>query len=346
MEIGSEFWVERDYICDPLEQFYSSGRSALNAIILDVKQRYGIEQVLLPSYCCDSMIIPFVMNLIRVRFYDVKLNIDRKISVEIPNAEKNEALFLMHYFGARIDDLRICGNPSDWAAVIVDGTHSFFSDFLCGLEQEYYFVSFRKWFAVTGIAMAKSRTDKLLFPDESHTEYVRLRNEAFENKLRFIKGESSDKKVFLDKFGQAELLLEKDCNCYTPDVKDYFRLQNNILHKDDIVSTRRANARALISGLCDIEHLSVIVNFDLDTDCPLFVPVVETTGRRNELRKHLIDNKIYCPVHWPVSYYHKGMNDDVQEIYNNELSLVCDQRYTVDDMNRIIECINKFYIEN
>lgn len=346
MEIGSEFWIEQDYVVDQAEQFYLSGRAALNAIILDAKKRYGMKQVLLPSYCCDSMIIPFVKNSVRVRFYDVKLNSERKISVEIPKAEENEALFLMHYFGARIDDFKIHSNTSDWSVVIVDGTHSFFSNLFFEKDPDYYFVSFRKWFGVTGIAMAKTRDGNLPTLDKSNAEYVRLRNEAFGEKLRFINGEQSDKETFLNKFSQAESILDEDCSCYLPDVKDYRRLQNNFLHRDVMLSERKANARALINGLCDIEQLSVIVDFDFDNDCPMFVPVVETTGRRNELRKHLIDNAIYCPVHWPLSSYHKELDDSLDEIYNGELSLVCDQRYTVEDMNRIIDCIKQFYLDN
>ena len=161
MEIGSEFWIDKDYIVDPMEQFYMSGRSALNAIILDVKKKYEVKQVLMPSYCCDSMIVPLIKNQIRVRFYDVYLDNDHKISVEIPKAEKNEVLFLMHYFGAKVRKHHIQGELSDWVTVIEDKTHSFFSDFDSDIDSEYEFVSFRKWFAVSGIAMAKN-TDRSL----------------------------------------------------------------------------------------------------------------------------------------------------------------------------------------
>ena len=76
----------------------------------------------------------------------------------------------------------------------------------------------------------------------------------------------------------------------------------------------------------------------------MFVPVLVPYGKRDELRKYLIENEIYCPVHWPESKYHK-LDERTEYIYQNELSLVCDQRYTESDMNRIVEVI-KTYMEN
>ena len=62
-----------------------------------------------------------------------------------------------------------------------------------------------------------------------------------------------------------------------------------------------------------------------------------------ELRKYLIDNAIYCPIHWPKSKFHNGINQRAEMLYSQELSLVCDQRYGSEDMNRIVECIRKYY---
>ena len=71
----------------------------------------------------------------------------------------------------------------------------------------------------------------------------------------------------------------------------------------------------------------------------MFVPII--VENRDKLRKYLIDKKIYCPVHWPLSNYHKIKVND-QEIYQNELSLICDQRYNLDDMKYIVDVIKEF----
>lgn len=58
------------------------------------------------------------------------------------------------------------------------------------------------------------------------------------------------------------------------------------------------------------------------------------TGDRDALRKYLIDNGIYCPIHWPEVM---GATIGVRE---NELSLICDQRYSEGDMQAIVDAIH------
>ena len=77
--------------------------------------------------------------------------------------------------------------------------------------------------------------------------------------------------------------------------------------------------------------------FDIENmDCPLFVPVIIKNGKRDVIRKKLVDNEIYCPVHWP----HPDANCE-SNLYEMELSLVCDQRYGREDMQRIVDVLNK-----
>ena len=83
-----------------------------------------------------------------------------------------------------------------------------------------------------------------------------------------------------------------------------------------------------------------------EDDCPMFVPILVPEGKRNELRRYLIQRDIYCPVHWPVSPYHKLQKGPETDLYDNELSLVCDQRYTERDMLRMVEAIHEFWKEN
>ena len=63
------------------------------------------------------------------------------------------------------------------------------------------------------------------------------------------------------------------------------------------------------------------------------------TEKRDNLRKYLIDRGIYCPIHWPEVM---GTSAGIRE---NELSLICDQRYSEDDMRAIIETIRQWSVE-
>ena len=66
---------------------------------------------------------------------------------------------------------------------------------------------------------------------------------------------------------------------------------------------------------------------------PVFLPNAE----RNELKKILIENNIYCPNHWKIP---KQIENNTQKnIYNIELSLICDQRYDNIDIESYINAI-------
>ena len=64
-EIGSEFWKENKKYLNENERLFLSGRTALDAIIKDSKKEHIIKSALLPSYCCHTMIEPFLRNDIK-----------------------------------------------------------------------------------------------------------------------------------------------------------------------------------------------------------------------------------------------------------------------------------------
>ena len=93
---------------------------------------------------------------------------------------------------------------------------------------------------------------------------------------------------------------------------------------------RQENARVLYEGLGNrVKFMFPVENMD----CPLFVPIL--LPNRNEVRAHLTKNEIYCPVHWPKP---EGCDSN---IYDLELSLICDQRYGIEDMERIVSVIKE-----
>ena len=69
--------------------------------------------------------------------------------------------------------------------------------------------------------------------------------------------------------------------------------------------------------------------------CPLFVPVTVREGKRKDLQNRLRENEIFCPIHWL-----KPDTGCESNLYDIELSLICDQRYGEQDMLRIVSVIN------
>ena len=73
-EIGGEFWKHQLSACPDHAYniaYLLSGRTALKFIIDDICQEADFRKILLPSYCCESMIKPFLTSGIEVQFYSV-----------------------------------------------------------------------------------------------------------------------------------------------------------------------------------------------------------------------------------------------------------------------------------
>ncbi len=331
MEIGSEFWDiplcnKGNEIFPSNTEWFISGRSALKAIIKDIKSRITLKSVALPSWCCDSMIIPFLKEGVEVKFYPVCFE-DNMLKQSLADVGDCDALLLMDYFGyKRQTDFNFNG------IIIQDVTHSIF--YQKNFEADYTFGSLRKWagFYTGGFAFKRhGRFDVVL--KNTNFEYINLRKSAMDKKSRFINGEI-DNKDFLEDFFLAEEMLEQ-VEITAASQEDISRTDK--LDIDFIKQKRRHNAQVLLN------ELSTLAIFpDLrEEDCPLFVPLLVPDNLRDKLRKYLIDKKIYCPVHWPVSEFHR-LNSKTQKLYEQEISIVCDQRYGEEDMKRICSEIKCF----
>lgn len=319
-EIGSEFW---DIPAGTIEnklfgkdnsakiKWYLSGRSALQAIINSAE----FETVSLPSWCCDSMIKPFADAGKKISFYPALK--------EIGNIA-TDAVLVMDYFG-------FTGHSELYnyhGIVIRDLTHSMFSHTYS--DADYYFGSLRKWagFYTGGFAFSEHGIISAEKVNPEYAEnYISLRKRAMAEKALYINGKTNSKD-YLGIFGEAEELLE-DCGIAAASKRDSKLAA--MLDIGYIKSKRRENASVLLEALGDVAVFS-----ELGTDdCPMFVPICVPDGKRDVLRRGLIQNAIYCPVHWPLSEYH-NIDEESKRIYSEELSLICDHRYSAADMERII----------
>lgn len=343
-EVGGEFWkadvmnVRRQLVASPHELLLS-GRTALDFIIKDIKSAHRLQKVYMPSYCCSTMIQPFIDNSVKVDFYRVGFE-NGKYSYDIDFHTKCDAVLIMQYFGycnRTVEEAIESFNKLE-KVIIEDATHSWFSKFPYSFESDYVFASFRKWTGVACGAVAIKQKDRfnVSVQDETNYEFINMRQQAATLKKGFIEKNEDNKETFLSLFDQAENLLETDYHNYSIPKKHKDIITR--IDEEKIKTARQINAVYLVEGLkgcCEVE----VITID-SRDTPLFVPIIVHNGMRDKLRQHLIDNHIYCPAHWPVTMYH---NISCFDLYNNSLSLVCDQRYSILDMQRIISSIHDFY---
>lgn len=324
-EIGSEFWSVQvkdvpNHFFPKNTQWFLSGRSALTYILKDIIKKSTVHTVALPSWCCESMIIPFLKAGLKVYFYPVYFFGGQL--VQEPDLTC-DVILVMDYFGY--------ASSRDYSSypgtVIRDLTHSIFSGF--HQDADYYFGSLRKWsgFLTGGFAWGEQLLPaNILVPDR---DYVHLRQQAMLQKKMYMEGKCTDK-VYLRMFGNAEERLDTIHAVQGADDTDIANA--SMLDIEYIKKRRRENATVLLNS---IREMAVFPE-PKDSDCPLFVPIY--LKERDKLKKHLIQNHVYCPVHWPVSQYH-SLEKKCQELYDREISLVCDQRYSAQDMEYICELI-------
>ena len=336
-EIGSEFWevptaaTEEGTLFPDTTQWFLSGRCALRSILRELTEA---KTVALPSWCCESMIRPFIDAGMTVHFYPVyyRDQLIQEINTEF------DILFVMDYFGYTSMDIdrRYPG------IVIRDVTHSVFSKSY--MDADYSFGSLRKWCGFWTGGFACTKDDHALLAEGSEDYgYVSLREKAMQWKGAYINGKMDAKKNgiedkgYLKVYEEAEKLL--DAIEIAPAAERDILLARR-MDTEFVKARRRANAEVLRKAFSDW----LLFPEMRASDCPMFVPILVPNCKRDALRHYLIEHEIYCPIHWPLSEYHRpGIAE--RELYDNELSLVCDQRYTEDDMDRMVETIRSFFKE-
>ncbi len=319
------------------EAFLLSGRTALDYIIRDILQTKKIASALLPSYCCHTMIEPFRRNGIHIRFYDVYAAPAGGLCAEIPPIQENEIFYYLSYFGfSEVQGIDLQRIRSQAAVVIEDKTHSVYLPD-SGIS-DYSYVSYRKWGGFYGIAKAVKASGDFLIPAPETTQavYCQLRRQAATKKEDYMLRGTGEKAEFLSLFAQAEALLEQDYAGYAPCVQSISQLLS--FDFAAAAAKRKANAAVLLDRLQDIGGLRLLYQQQQAADVPLFVPILVEKDR-DALRRYLIEQKIYLPVHWPLSGEHTGLSTRAGQLYASELSLVCDQRYGIGDMEKMADLI-------
>lgn len=333
-EIGSDFWdiplSKKNSIFPPNTAWFLSGRWALDFILKDIGPSVP-RAAALPSWCCETMIQPFLDRGFSVRFYPVLPDQAGGLAADLSQVMDCGVLLVMDYFGYEGET-----PPPDFGGVVIrDATHSLFC---APLEDgDYVFGSLRKWagFWTGGYTWKREGRFSLPPPAEADERFVSLRRQAMEEKRAYLDGRP-DGKGYLPVFSEAEALLNRRSGGTGAAERDIAAAR--CLDVEFLRQKRRENAGRLLKS---VSHMALFPRLG-EKDCPLFVPVMVPGGKRDALRRFLIERDIYCPVHWTVSPLHR-LRDEERRLYEEELSLICDQRYSPADMERMLGAIADFF---
>lgn len=331
-EIGSEFWFEGSV--EETDQnllnnciALLSGRSALDFVCRDSK----IQSITLPSYCCSTMIEPFLRNGVEVFFYEVNIT-----EIDCTDDCRSDAILVIDYFGYWNPLMHeVAKRAKERGQIVVyDSTHHLLENNVICQYATYSIISYRKWMYCNYAVVKKYGSPfSIAAPESSNDEYISLRNKAAKMKANYIINGSGDKYEFLSLFTQANVSLQGNYeDCIGKPIKIY---------RNEIIKKRKENAAVLIEGISRIENINLWF-FNLHaSDTPLFVPIlVKDEVERKALQEFLASANIYCPIHWPQTEYTQLSRSS---LYQRELSLICDQRYGKEEMLKQIKVVSDFY---
>jgi dTDP-4-amino-4,6-dideoxygalactose transaminase len=303
----------------------ASGNDCISYILKELKPK---TNVLLPSYLCPSMLLPFKKQKINFSFYKVnkKLEIDLTDLQRKIKKEKPSAILIIHYFGfiqpqiGKISEL--C--KKNKIKLIEDHVQSFLSK--PKLKGDYMFNSYRKWLPTPDGAFLIKKSDNRIKINKSPKKYTSTRLKAgLLKNIKFLK------ETWRPLFVEAE---ENLINEYKRPAR-MSKVSRSILNKIDlkkITSKRRRNYTYLA------KHLKPLYPTPGKEICPIGFPITfKSKEERNTIRKKLIENKIYPPIHWALPKEIK-VKESI-ELSNRIMTIPIDQRYNIKDMKRVVKCI-------
>ena len=307
-EIGGYFELEL-----PILQEFHPEAIALNSgrLCLEYILRYRkYSKIYVPYFTCDSAIEPIIKLNIQYEFYHIDKNY--RILGDISLSE-GEALMYTNYWGMHSD---YCSELSIkyGKRLILDYTQAFYARPIKGIDTFY---SCRKFFGV---------------PDGGYL-YTDAKNEfEIEEDKSYMRVNSLIKRIDLS----PEEGYHDFCRCSEDfrklPIRHMSKFTRRMMSSIDygiVAKRRRANYECLYQALSG-SMLS-------ETDIPMIFPYKTECGQ--ELRSHLIKNKIFVAKYWPNVNAWAGDNAIETWLANNILPLPIDQRYGIEDMKRIIEVI-------
>lgn len=306
--------------------YYSSGRCALFAILSDIKHTFGkIGGVLLPNYLCDSITNTVVDAGWKYCFYHIRKDFHIDFDALGQITLENKVVLLIDYFGMTdlTNDIENIRSRFPNAIIIADCVQAFYS--MGKYEADYSFTSFRKWFPCPDGAMViKKYKEGMTKIDLKESNWWKYKYAG--NILKEYSCLVSDS-IALELLDKGEELLDKSYLC------EWNEESKRIFHSIDKVkirNRRKRNAKYLHQHLeaLNIDH------YYSEEGTPLFLPIL--VENRDQLRKAFFVDSIFTPKHWPV--INTNINGE-NVLYRRELSLICDQRYDLDDMERQIKVI-------
>ncbi|MDD3567446.1 MAG: hypothetical protein PHT92_03505 [Bacteroidales bacterium] len=337
--LGQLFRKSKGYIDHLVEEFGSfynisftfGGYFSLIAIIRALKPKFETDSiVLLPSYMCPSILIPFKLEGIKYRFYKV----DEELFIDIDYLksiidERVKAVLFIDYFGAsQLDRIQsiIAFLSARNITIIQDVVQciELNNNFLFG---DFIFNSFRKFSPFDGSIILSKEKMKIHFYDETN-KYLKFKR--WGQVLRYLHIELNlfPSSCFLKIFGQAN--------------KHYH--VNGIL-KFSKFNLKQLNKFDVDQMVSNQKHYFNLLFYNFGNNMPKllqsknYVPLgfVIKLDNRDFVRKEFFKKNIFPPIHWILSTEFENTICEKSLMLSNEILTIPITGLTKDKFNYLTE---------
>lgn len=299
---------------------YYSARSAF----YDLLQHKNIKRIWMPKFICDSMLEPLKILQIDILYYDLN---DTFIPVLPKSLENDEYLLYVNYFGIcnSIQDKIIESYPKD--RLIFDHSQAFFvgpSDCLATLYSP------RKFLPVAEGGLLLTALD--ITPHYHHRETNEMFEQYQHSLIRCLTQASTAYQQFKNNENKFNDCLPKKISAITENILeslDYAEIKQKRLNNFKFLHDQLGHYNQLKINLGEIES-------------PLTYPLM----MNHNAMEFLINEKIYTPTYWLDALNRVEMHSFESRLILNTTHLICDQRYSLFDMQNQVNKLKEFLNEH
>ena len=289
-------------------------RNALEYIIL---QLADAKRIFVPYYTCEAVIEPLKRLPIEYEFYHINEHLE---IVEELSLEEGDYLIANNYFG--IKDAYIAVLVKKYGdRLIVDNAQALFAPVLPNIKAAY---SMRKYVGVSdgGFALGVSTTCTVDYEEDNSLEH---------DSHLYIRKEKGAEAGFKDYQANESKLDNQPIQRMSHQTKEIL----SHIDYNYVIEKRRKNYQYL-SNILQEKNLLQLPSID-SFICPMVYPFMTDD---ESLRGRLIHNKVFVARYWP-NVLEWCQEDELEyKLATKIIPLPIDQRYGIEEMNRIIKIIS------
>ena len=290
-------------------------------------------QVWMPSYLCNALLLAVDTTKTAVRFYEVDSHLQISSLEWLTLIKPNDLIIFIDYFGFPCNRALLKNAKDKGAWILEDASQALLSEDV-GKFSDFTLFSPRKFLGVPdgGILSfnernIKIRDIKLSRPPDKW--WLKAFSATLLRRDFDLYGVSNN---WFELFQEAE--AEVPVGNYA--MSEFSQtLLNQCFDFSTIAQIRVENYNCLAKWL---SKLAIFPDL-LPGVIPLGFPII--TKNRDQIRQALFGHHIYPPVHWNIKGVIPEHFEQSHELSNRIMTLPCDQRYNILDMERIAKLINE-----